>query len=248
MTRLSSGLRLLPRLTRPTCDPLDLLAAAHRLCAQGRPGVHLAVVDDDRGTALVLGEAERSCRSDLDDLALAVARSQHDMSPAGLDAALGRWLDTRPVTDAEAGRRGIAVLTWTDPTESALAWQVVVHRGADVVGWVPYPFTPVGDVLAVREAALQRAADVVVRCSVEGPVLLLDADDPLLATAACSAPELVLARAARAGLRMRDARVVVTPGRPVAWAEPAVAARLAGETVEPCVVLPWRALPDLPWR
>lgn len=247
MTRLGPALRLLPRFTRPTCDPADLLAAARRLCAAGRAGLHLELRTDDRGTALVVEEAERSARADLDDLAVAVARSQQDMSPTGLDAALLRWLDTRPVTDAEALRRGIAVLSWADAAESALAWQVVVHRGDDVVGWVPHPFTPAAEVLTVRAAASERAADVVVRCSVEGPVLLLDADDPLLATAACSAPEHVLAQASRAGLRLADARVVVTPGRPVAWADPAVAARLAGETVEPCAVLPWRSLADLPW-
>lgn len=247
MTRLGPVLRLLPRLTWTTCDPGDLLAAAVRLCETRRDGLHLAVVTDERGPALVVEEGERTHRAELDRLAVEIAQRQTDLSPAGLDAALLRWLDVRPVTDAEAARRGIAVLDWADDAQTRLGWQVVVHRGAVVVGWTPHPFTPADEVLAVRAAALQRAADVVVRCSVEGPVLLLDADDPLLATAACSAPELVLADASRLGLRLADARVVVTPGRPVAWAEPPVAARLAGETVEPSVTLPWRALPDLPW-
>jgi hypothetical protein len=46
---------------------------------------------------------------------------------------------------------------------------------------------------------------------------------------------------------MADMHVVVTPGRPVACADAAVAARLAGETTEASVTLPWRRLADLPW-
>jgi hypothetical protein len=42
--------------------------------------------------------------------------------------------------------------------------------------------------------------------------------------------------------------VVVTPSRPVACAAPAVAARLAGQTTEDRLVLPWRRLRELPWR
>ncbi len=78
-------------------------------------------------------------------------------------------------------------------------------------------------------------------------MLLLDSDAPHLATAALSAPEQVLARAAALGLRLSEGSVVITPGRPVAWAGRAVAERLAGETVEPCVVLRWREVRDLPW-
>ena len=46
---------------------------------------------------------------------------------------------------------------------------------------------------------------------------------------------------------MPDMHVVVTPHRPVACAGAGVAARLAGETTEACVTLPWRELADLPW-
>jgi hypothetical protein len=41
---------------------------------------------------------------------------------------------------------------------------------------------------------------------------------------------------------------VVTPHRPVACAIPGVAARLAGETTESGITLPWRRLSDLPWQ
>jgi hypothetical protein len=69
----------------------------------------------------------------------------------------------------------------------------------------------------------------------------------VLATAALVAPERMLERIARAGQDMTDMHVVVTPRRPVACAEAAVAARLAGETTEASVTLPWRRLADLPW-
>ena len=246
MSALGAALRLLPRPDRSACELDDLLAAAHRLCAAGRPGLHLAV-DDGRRPSLLVEEDERSHRTDLLDLADDLTRARVETGPAALDAVLAGWLEQRPVPDAEAARRGIAVLTWSDPAQQQLGWQVTVQRRGGLVGWTPHPFTPVADLLTIRDAALLRAADVVVRCTVEGPVLLLDADEPLLATAALSAPEQVLARAAALGLPLGDGRVVVTPGRPVAWTAPFVAGRLAGESVEPCAVLPWRAIPDLPW-
>jgi hypothetical protein len=46
---------------------------------------------------------------------------------------------------------------------------------------------------------------------------------------------------------MPDMHVVVTPQRPVACAGPAIAARLAGESTEASITLPWRRLVDLPW-
>jgi hypothetical protein len=48
-------------------------------------------------------------------------------------------------------------------------------------------------------------------------------------------------------LELQDMHVVITPHRPVACAGPGIAARLAGETTEASVTLPWRALADLPW-
>jgi hypothetical protein len=61
------------------------------------------------------------------------------------------------------------------------------------------------------------------------------------------APERVIQRIAAAGLAMEDMHVVVTPDRPVACADPGIATRLAGETTEASVTLPWRRLADLPW-
>jgi hypothetical protein len=57
----------------------------------------------------------------------------------------------------------------------------------------------------------------------------------------------MLRRITDAGLVMADMHVVVTPRRPVACAGPAIAARLAGETTEASITLPWARLADLPW-
>lgn len=245
MTSLGTALRLLPR---RTVDVDDLVDAARDLCTTGRPGLHLELDEGDpRHPTLRVAEDERSCAVDLLDLARSVAVSRWDLGPAGLAAALQGRLDERPVTDAEAARRGIAVLAWSRVDADELVWQVAVQRPSGLAAWAPHPFTSAAAVLGTRDAAWARAADVVVRCTVEGPVLLLDADEPHLATAALAAPELVLDRAARLGLPLHDGSVVVTPGRPVAWAARGVAGRLAGETSEPCAVLPWRAVPDLPW-
>ena len=48
------------------------------------------------------------------------------------------------------------------------------------------------------------------------------------------------------GWTSTDMHVVVTPHRPVACAGPGIAARLAGETTEASVTLPWRASPTCP--
>ena len=72
-------------------------------------------------------------------------------------------------------------------------------------------------------------------------------DLPVLATAALVDPERMLRRITAAGLAMPDMHVVVTPHRPVACAGPGIAARLAGETTEASVTLPWQDLADLPW-
>ncbi len=70
---------------------------------------------------------------------------------------------------------------------------------------------------------------------------------PVLATSVLVAPERMLGRLATSGLDTADMHVVVTPYRPVACAGPGIAARLAGETTEASVTLPWSRLADLPW-
>jgi hypothetical protein len=70
---------------------------------------------------------------------------------------------------------------------------------------------------------------------------------PVLATAALVDPERMLRTITAAGLAMGDMHVVVTPHRPVACAGPAIAARLAGETTEASITLPWQDLLDLTW-
>ena len=70
---------------------------------------------------------------------------------------------------------------------------------------------------------------------------------PLLATAVLVAPRRLFSRIALAGLEIADMHVVVSPRHPVACAGEGVAARLTGESGEPCVRLPWQRLAQLPW-
>ncbi len=140
MSTVGSALRLLPRLDRRTCDLGDLVDAARLLVAVGRPGLRLVLDEDDpRRPELVVEEEERSWRTDLADLAGRIVGSQLDLGPAGLAAALDRWLDERPVTDAEAARRGIAVLGWSGVAGEELTWQVAVRRRTGLMSWTAAP-------------------------------------------------------------------------------------------------------------
>jgi hypothetical protein len=154
----------------------------------------------------------------------------------------------RPVTDAAAATSGIAVLDWRDPSETAVGWRVVVRRGELALPWAPSAASDAPSVHRARSAATGRAHDVRLQLRVEGPVALwAHAVVPVLATAVLVAPERMLDLITAAGLDLPDMHVVVTPHRPVACAGPAIAARLAGETTEASVTLPWRSLADLPW-
>lgn len=214
------------------------------------PGLHTAVMDRPMGGALVvLREDERTLRVPLGDLA-------EDMTDAGvaptrtaITAALATWVAHRPVTDAAAAASGIAVVDWADTDRARVGWRVVVRRGELALPWQPSAAADRAVVHRIRSAALGRAAEVRLDLHVEGPLALLShAGAPVLASAGLVDPEGLLARIEAAGLPMPDMHVVVTPNRPVACAPGGgVAARLAGQTSEPSVTLPWLALRDLPW-
>ena len=113
---------------------------------------------------------------------------------------------------------------------------------------IPVPSADPRDVARTRSAATGRAGDVPLELRTEGPVALWSHSTvPVLATAALVAPERMIARVRAAGLQVPDMQVVVTPHRPVACAGPGIAARLAGESTESSVTLPWTGLTDLPW-
>jgi hypothetical protein len=245
-----SSAGLLQRLRPVRVDVVDLLEVATAvlpgLAARGvraevlrRPGA---------GSQLVVEEDERSTRIAAGELAEDMTRAGVAPTAAGIAAALAAWVAARPVTDAAAAREGIAVLDWTDPASTAVSWRVVVRRGDTATAWTPSAEAGPAAVHRARSAALGRAHDVELQLRVEGPVALWSHRTvPVLATAALVAPELLLDRIAATGLVMPDMHVVVTPHRPVACAGRGVAARLAGETSEPSVTLPWTELGDLPW-
>jgi hypothetical protein len=159
--------------------------------------------------------------------------------------ALAAWVAARPVTDAAAARSGVAVVGWADDAHRAVGWRVVVPRGCGAVAWTPSARLGAAALAGTRAAATARAAALPLELRVEGPIALWSHPVAVLATAVLADPGRLLAALppGPAG----EAHVVVTPERPVACAGAAVAARLAGETPEDCLVLPWRVLPDLPW-
>jgi hypothetical protein len=244
----SSALLQRLRPTRVGVSDLHDVAGALLPCL-ATPGLRVAMVErPGAGSMVVIEEDERCVRVHLSDLADDMTRAGVRPTTTGISTALASWIAHRPVTDAAATTGGIAVLNWSDETRTSLGWQVVVLRGELALPWVPS--APAGDaaVHRTRSAAIGRAHDVALDLRTEGPVALWSHPSvPTLATAALVAPERMIQRIAATGLAMEDMHVVVTPDRPVACAGPGIAARLAGETTEASVTLPWRRLNDLPW-
>jgi hypothetical protein len=200
------------------------------------------------GSLVVLEEDERQVRVHLSELADDMTAAGVAPTPAAMSAALSSWVAHRPVTDAAAAAAGIAVLDWTGPRRTSVAWRVVVRRGDLALPWSPSAAAGHAVVDRTRSAATGRAQDLVLDLRIEGPVALWSHPVvPVLATAVLAAPERALERIARAGLPTDDVHAVVTPQRPLACAGRGIAARLAGETTEDSVTLPWRRLADLPW-
>jgi hypothetical protein len=241
---------LLQRLRPTRIGVADLREVAGALLpGLATPDLRLDLVQrSGSASVVVLEEDERRVRVHLDELADDMTRAGVTPTRAGISAALSSWVAHRPVTDAAAAATGIAVLDWRDRAETAVGWRVVVRRGDLALPWVPS--SDAGDVAVhrTRSAATGRAHEVCLDLWVEGPVALWShAAVPVLATAALVAPERMIDRIADAGLGITDMYVVVTPRRPVACAGAGVAARLAGETTEASVTLPWRRVADLPW-
>lgn len=241
---------LLQRLRAPRIDVADLREVADAvLPSLATTRLRLDVVQrSGAGSLVVLEEDERRLRVHLSELADDMTRAGVASTPDGIAAALSSWVAHRPVTDAAAAAAGTAVLDWSDRNRTAVGWRVVVRRGDLALPWTPSREADDAAVHRTRSAATGRSHDVRLDLRVEGPVALWSHRDvAVLATAALVAPEQMLAAAASAGLTFDDMYVVVTPHRPVACAGPAIAARLAGETPEASVTLPWRRVVDLPW-
>ena len=241
---------LLQRLRPTRICAADLCEVAGALLpGLATPDLRLDLVQrSGSGSVVVLEEDERRVRVQLDELADDMSRAGVLPTPEGIAAALAAWVDSRPVTDAAADGEGLAVLDWRDRNHTAVGWRVVVRRGDLALPWAPSSSAGTPAVHRTRSAAIGRAHDVTLDLRVEGPVALWShAAVPVLATAALVAPERMIDRIADAGLGMTDMHVVVTPCRPVACAGEGVAARLAGETTEASVTLPWGRVADLPW-
>jgi hypothetical protein len=247
--RFGAATGLLQRLRPTRITAADLREVADELLpALATPQLRAFVVDRPAaGSVVVLEEGERSVRMPLADLADDMTAAGVRATPAGIGNALTSWVAHRPVPDAAAAGSGVAVLAWADARRRAVGWRVVVRRGDLALPWTPSPSAGAAGVRNTRAGALDRSAGVEPDLRVEGPVALWSHAVPVLATAVLAAPEPMCTRIEAAGLAAADLHVVITPGRPVACAGPAVAARLAGETPEDCVTLPWQQLPTLPW-
>jgi hypothetical protein len=247
--RFGSSTGLLQRLRPTRITAADLREVAEELLpCLATPELRAFVLDRPAADSLVvLEEGERSTHVSLAVLAGDMTAAGVRPTPEAISDALSSWVAHRPVPDGAAAASGIAVLTWSDARRRAVGWRVVVRRGDLAVAWAPTASTDPATVACTRAAALERSRDVVLDLRVEGPVALWSHSVPVLATAGLAAPERLREHVAAAGLSAEDLHVVVTPERPVACAGPAVAARLAGETPEDCVILPWALLPTLPW-
>jgi hypothetical protein len=249
-TRFGGSSGLLQRLRPVRIGVADLREVADTvLPALTTPRLRVDLVQrSGAGSLVVVEEDERRVRIHLGELADDMTRAGVSPTHEGIAAALASWVAHRPVTDTAAATAGIAVLDWSDRSETAVGWRVVVRRGALALPWTPSTAADTDAVGRTRASATDRAHDVRLDLRVEGPVALWSHPEvPVLASAALVAPRRMLERIQAAGLQMVDMHVVVTPRRPVACAGPAIAARLAGETTEASVTLPWPRLADLPW-
>ena len=241
---------LMQRLRPTRIDVADLLEVAEGvLPVLAGPRLRVELVRrTGAGSVLLVEEDERSVRADLAELADDMTGAGVAPTPEAMTAALRSWVAHRPVTDAAAAVDGTAVLDWADAARSAVGWRVVVRRGDSTHTWTSLPGTAAGRLDEVRSAATARAGQVELALRVEGPVALWSHPAlPVLATTALAAPGRMLARVEDAGLPVDDLHVVVTPERPVACAGRSVAARLAGETSEASVTLPWERLAGVRW-
>jgi hypothetical protein len=245
-----SSAGLMQRLRPTRVGVAELLEVADTLLpALATPRLRVGMVQrTGAGSVVVVEEDERQVRIGLHELADDMTRAGVPPTATGIAKALTSWVAHRPVADATAAASGIAVLDWADPGRTAVGWRVVVRRGDLALPWSPSGTAGPDEVHRTRSAAGGRAHDVDLDLRVEGPVALWSHRDlPVLATSALVDPERMLRRITAVGLAMPDMHVVVTPQRPVACAGPGIAARLAGETTEASVTLPWQELADLPW-
>ncbi len=249
-TRFGGSAGLLQRLRPTRIGVADLREVADTvLSSLATERLRLEVVQrPGAGSLVVLEEDERQLSVHLGELADDMTRAGVPPTHEGIAAALASWVAHRPVTDAAAAAGGIAVLDWSDRGRTAVGWRVVVLREDLALSWTPSRGAHAAAVHRTRSSATGRAHGVSLDLRVEGPVALWSHPAvPVLASAALVHPARLRQRITAAGRSMPDLHVVVTPHRPVACAGPGIAARLAGETTEASVTLPWRSLADLPW-
>lgn len=197
---------------------------------------------------LSVEEGERRVRIDVAELARDMELARVVDTRDGVRAAFRSWIEHRPVTDADAATAGIAVCGWDEPDRTTIAWQVVVARRDGVATWHPSVLmTPTG-VAATRADAQTRSLKIPVDMHVAGAAVVWTCvTTPALSTAALVAPERLLLRLTRRGLPTDDVHLVLAPPNPFVSARGPVARRLAGESNQPHLTLPWASVDTLGW-
>jgi hypothetical protein len=206
------------------------------------------LVDAAGGAVLRIRDHERQHQTTLAHLARNLTHLRTPRTPEGIRSGVDAWVAARPATDAQATNAGVAGLDWTDGCQRHVGWRIIVVRDGKAMPWQPSPDLTDTALDRARTGAMARARYQQAVLQVTGTVALWTAANlPIISTALLTDPDHLLAEMTRAGLRLRDPQVIITPGRPVACATAGAARRLVEETAAPHVMLPWRAITDLSW-
>lgn len=221
-------------------DPDDVFTAL--LAVQHNPGPHvsLSVVHDDGiDPLIVVTEDDRTLSLRFDALIETLHHTR--VTTAGIEDGLRAWADTRPVSNAAATTKGIAVLGRYGHEPR---WQVVVPRATGVApAWVPTLHDTPAIIADIRRSALRRAQYLTVTPLASGRVTMWTyLPCPALSSAVLTQPE-----ALTANTPIEHLCVVFAPGRSVAVADQTAATRMVSEVSHPFTVIPADALDNFGW-
>lgn len=204
------------------------------LTGQGPDADRVELVYDERVTSIQLGE-------------LGVDLRLPGVDEQMLSTAVHDWYMNRPVCDAEAATRGVAVLT--DCEDGQIAWQTVVSRGSATIPWAPSPWLSKDAVMKIRKACVWRSGLVVAAPVRRDNTAVWNAIPPTAGTAVLTNPERMISQMRQIGLYALDPCAVVSSAGTVVAAEREAAHRLAEQVSAPVVhVLPLREPARYQWR
>lgn len=222
-------------------DPDAVFAALLALTDKPDPGVTLDIVHDSPDPLLTVTEDDRSTHIRFTALIARLNRAGTAATETGIVDGIRDWIDTRPVSDTAAAERGIATV---NKYGSDARWQVTVPRpSGTLAAWVPGLTSTPAQTRAIRDTALTRAAALTVTPLPSGRVTVWSyLPQPRLSASVLAQPETL-----RAVATTPDATIILTPGRPLAVADPEAASRLVAEVSHPHLMFPLNDLTHLGW-